>query len=149
MAALRFNNTLSQNNIGKKRRFTGRNDSIAVFDAIIKGRPMRHGNLRGGAQRAVQDLIHRMMHRVGAIGLRGVAATQSGMRYISIERQNRKHGGQNARHGQAIGPDQAMRMGRCGIIAINDRDFIAMPHGAQSSQQFRAKHRIKPNEHQM
>ena len=149
MAALWFNNTLSQNDIGKKRRFTGRNDSITVFDAIIKGRPVRHGDLRGGAQRAVQDLIHRMMHRVGAIGVRGVAATQSGMGYISIERQNRKHGGQNARYVQAIGPDQAMRMGCSRVIAIHDRDFIAMPHCAQSGQQFRAKNRIKPNEHRI
>ena len=71
------------------------------------------------------------------------------MGYITIKRQDRKHGRQDARHGQAIGADQALRMGRCGIIAVDNRDFIAMPHGAQSGQQFRAKHRIKPNEHQI
>ena len=59
-----------------------------------------------------------------------------------IERQYAEHGVEHGNHAVSVKPDQPSPMLEARVIAIHQRDFIAMSHGPQAGQQVRAQERV-------
>src|SRR5882724_4597770 len=72
---------------------------------------------------------------------------KSRARHEFVERHDGEHGGCNGSRLRTVGANHRPPARQRGIVGIDDRQFVAMPHRTQRGQQFRRQQRIDVLQH--
>ena len=92
--------------------------------------------------------VHRAVDRCGLVG--GWVTTAHGRAWdIGIQRHNRQYSAQYRLDRQTISADQAHGVSSGRVIAIDNRDLVAMAHRPECRQKIGTKNRINSLEHQI